>query len=146
MTPSKAAIEAAEIEHTPSGRIYIPFGAGWEVQTKGNGSTFRISDGKQQWPVTDPYLHDVLTRMAYEVRAVIDAHGLKCAKAMQEAAADIVVHMNFERKVKTHYATDKSPHKGDKCPHERYTWEPCEECVSEAFEALDPAKVVEGGK
>lgn len=53
-------------------RDYIPIGAGWEIQTKGKGSTFRISDasGDRRLPIPpSPYLHETLTVMAREVHA-----------------------------------------------------------------------------
>lgn len=54
-------------------RDYIPIPGGWEIQTKGKGSTFRISDGKDQYPVTDTYLHKHLERMARDCRRAWDA-------------------------------------------------------------------------
>lgn len=55
-------------------RDYIPLPGGWEIQTKGSGSTFRIAGplGKNremdQWPITDPYLPEILTQMANDIR------------------------------------------------------------------------------
>lgn len=48
-------------------RTYIPLPGGFEVQTKGKGSTFRIYDGENDFrlPVCEqPYLFDILERMA----------------------------------------------------------------------------------
>lgn len=56
----------------PYQRDYIPVGAGWEIQTKGKGSTFRLSDdnGDRRLAIPDsPYLHETLTQMAQEVHA-----------------------------------------------------------------------------
>lgn len=52
-------------------RTYIPMPGGWEVQTKGKGSTFRLCDTKSgdRWPVLDHFLHEALERMAREVRS-----------------------------------------------------------------------------
>lgn len=52
-------------------RTYIPLPGGWEVQTKGNGSTFRICDpsGERLAVLPSPYLHEWLERMAREVNA-----------------------------------------------------------------------------
>lgn len=55
-------------------RTYIPLPGGWEVQTKGKGSTFRLCDTKSgdRWPVLDyTGLHEALERMAREVRAAL---------------------------------------------------------------------------
>ena len=56
-------------------RDYIPLPGGWEVQTKGKGSTFRICDTKSgdRWPVLESHLHSYLERMAHEVRAAYAA-------------------------------------------------------------------------
>lgn len=57
-------------------RTYIPLPGGWEVQTKGKGSTFRLCDTKSgdRWPVLDyTVLHEVLERMAREIRAALSA-------------------------------------------------------------------------
>jgi hypothetical protein len=51
-------------------RYYIPIGAGYEVQTKGNGSTFRIWDGKdRRFAVLDKMLHEPLEAMARALHA-----------------------------------------------------------------------------
>jgi hypothetical protein len=52
-------------------RKYIPIGAGWEIQTKGEGSTFRISDGERQYAFSGLYDEEVLTRMALDLREFI---------------------------------------------------------------------------
>ena len=56
-------------------RTYIPLPGGWEIQTKGKGSTFRICDPNgDRLPVPDePYLFETLERMAREVHAAHDA-------------------------------------------------------------------------
>ncbi len=52
-------------------REYITLPGGWEVQTKGGGSTFRICDPKgDRLAIPDsPYLHEELTAMARDVNA-----------------------------------------------------------------------------
>lgn len=57
------------------GRAYIPMPGGWEVQTKGNGSTFRICDTKtgERWAVLDKYLHEAMEQMAMDARAAMEA-------------------------------------------------------------------------
>ena len=52
-------------------REYIPMPGGWEVQTKGHGSTFRLCDPKgERLAIPDsPYLHEELTQMARDVNA-----------------------------------------------------------------------------
>lgn len=56
------------------GRAYIPMPGGWEVQTKGNGSTFRICDTKtgERWAVLDKYLHEPMEQMAMDARAAME--------------------------------------------------------------------------
>lgn len=58
------------------GRHYIPLPGGWEVQTRGSGSTFRIADTKTGDRLAipeSPYLHETLERMAREVNAAWNA-------------------------------------------------------------------------
>lgn len=68
------------IEHAKMmDRTYIPLPGGWEIQTKGKGSTFRICDpqGERLAIPDSPYLHDTLERMAREVHAaaaVLSSH------------------------------------------------------------------------
>lgn len=57
-------------------RSYIPLPGGWEVQTKGNGSTFRIAKVAEggdfeRWLVLDEKLHEPLERMAMDARAAV---------------------------------------------------------------------------
>ena len=51
-------------------RWYIPMIGGWEIQTKGKGSTFRICNTKThvRWPVLDEHLHEALEQMAKDNR------------------------------------------------------------------------------
>ena len=59
-------------------RDYITLPAGWEIQTKGKGSSFRVCrverDGEsyERWLVTDEHLHPVLERMAREIRKALE--------------------------------------------------------------------------
>lgn len=55
-------------------RDYIPLPGGWEIQTKGKGSSFRICDTNtgKRWLVMDEHLHAMLEQMAREVRAALD--------------------------------------------------------------------------
>lgn len=56
-------------------RTYIPVAPGWEIQTKGKGSTFRIcdsttkNDGDRLAVPDSPYLHDTIERMALAIHA-----------------------------------------------------------------------------
>lgn len=55
-------------------RYYIPLHGGWELQTKGTGSTFRIVDTKSgdRLAVPDsPRLHETLERMAREIHSAL---------------------------------------------------------------------------
>ncbi len=79
-------------------RDYIPIGAGWEIQTKGKGSSFRISDGKDRWNVLDSHLHAPLERMAREIHA---AQPSPAAKGAEEALRRI--YTVYTKQVKTEY-------------------------------------------
>lgn len=52
-------------------RWYIPLPGGWEVQTKGSGSTFRICDpkGHRLSVPESPYLHGEIEQMARDIHA-----------------------------------------------------------------------------
>lgn len=78
----EAALIAALTQRPSVGRIernedmdrtYIPLPGGWEVQTKGNGSTFRIAGpNDERLPIPNtPYLHDLLERMARDIHAAL---------------------------------------------------------------------------
>jgi len=57
-------------------RTYISLPGGWEVQTKGKGSSFRIcdtKDGDRLLIPPSPYLHETLERMAKEIHAACGA-------------------------------------------------------------------------
>lgn len=66
------------IEHDElQGRTYIPLPGGWEIQTKGKGSSFRICDtktGRRLLIPESPYLHEMLERMAREIHAEVSAN------------------------------------------------------------------------
>lgn len=75
--PMWDALQPGPIEddgHPFNPKQYIPFVGKWEVQTKGNGSTFRISDGKNQYPLfglpaeSQKYLED----MALNIRQLFN--------------------------------------------------------------------------
>lgn len=68
-------------------RDYIPLGrSGWEIQTKGKGSTYRIcdKDGDRLAIPDTPYLHETLTRMAREVHADYTTLARQLAEAKAE--------------------------------------------------------------
>jgi hypothetical protein len=74
-TPSDAP-PPIESNETYADRFYIPLPGGWEIQTKGGGSSFRICDTKSGWrlPITSqPYLYETLERMGREVHAAWSA-------------------------------------------------------------------------
>jgi hypothetical protein len=52
-------------------RTYIPLPGGWEVQTKGKGSSFRLADvnSDERYLVIDEHLHEPLIKMAMDIRA-----------------------------------------------------------------------------
>jgi len=72
-------------------RTYIPMPGGFEVQTKGSGSSFRIRDGAGdddfRLPVSrQPYLYDLLERMAKATHAEV----MRLADALAHRGAEIV--------------------------------------------------------
>lgn len=52
-------------------RDYIPLPGGWEIQTKGKGSSFRLCDpkGDRLGIPQSPYLYEELTQMARDANA-----------------------------------------------------------------------------
>lgn len=63
-------------------RTYIPLPGGWEVQTKGSGSTFRVCDTKSgdRWPIMDcewGFGHAEWERMAREIHAAAQAQEVR---------------------------------------------------------------------
>ena len=58
-------------------RHYIPLPGGWEIQTKGRGSSFRICDIKTGERVNVPHderVFECLERMAREIHAAVNTH------------------------------------------------------------------------
>lgn len=72
-------------------RAYIPLPAGWEVQTKGRGSSFRIANTKDDNERLNippsPYLYELLERMAREIHAAHRALLDRAEKAEADNAA-----------------------------------------------------------
>lgn len=54
-------------------RTHIPLPGGWEVQTKGNGSSFRIvgPDNFRLNITRQPYLYEMLEKMARDIHAKV---------------------------------------------------------------------------
>ena len=72
MTAPNHAAALAPIERDEDmDRTYIPLPGGWEIQTKGNGSSFRIADTKRdnRYAVFDTTIHEALVQMAHDIRA-----------------------------------------------------------------------------
>lgn len=66
-------------------RTYIPLPGGWEIQTKGKGSTFRIAqirghDDYTRWPVQDEHLHIPLHIMAVSVHEAMAAQAAELTR------------------------------------------------------------------
>jgi hypothetical protein len=83
--PSDSALAPIERDEDFD-RSYIPLPGGWEIQTKGKGSTFRLCDpsGHRLAIPEQPYLFDTLERMARDIHA---AH----TRTLDAAPADPVV-------------------------------------------------------
>ena len=63
-----------EVDPDMPSREYIPLPGGWEVQTKGKGSSYRLLDrktGERHLILCNDaeFIHDFVTRMAKEVHA-----------------------------------------------------------------------------
>lgn len=74
--PALDAEELTPIEYDQAmQRTYIPLPGGWEIQTKGTGSSFRIAhaQSRQRWIVMDDRLHEPLEAMARDVRNAYNA-------------------------------------------------------------------------
>ncbi len=76
------------------GRSYIPVAPGWEVQTKGKGSTFRLCEpsGDRLAVPDSPYLHTTIERMAL----AIHAHRVTMEEEVERLRAE-VARLNEER-------------------------------------------------
>lgn len=81
--------ELPPIEYDKSAdRTYIPLPGGWEIQTKGNGSTFRIAHAQQQtrWQVLEDRLHEPLEAMARDTRNMIEQYAERIRQLERELA------------------------------------------------------------
>lgn len=69
-------------------RHYIPLPGGWEIQTKGKGSTFRIAHAGsgRRWMVLDDQLHDPLVVLANAVREALACRAQPGGEAPQADA------------------------------------------------------------
>lgn len=80
--------EQKPIEHEADrDRYYIPLPGGWEIQTKGTGSTFRLygpigeNGAMDHWPLTiDHWGQDYLERMARDIHATFADHAARVAE------------------------------------------------------------------
>lgn len=71
MTGKQLLIEPIERDESYD-RTYIPLPGGWEVQTKGRGSSFRICNtktGRRLMIPDQPFVHELLEQMAREIHA-----------------------------------------------------------------------------
>lgn len=97
-----AILPPIEVDPDMPSREYIPLPGGWEVQTKGKGSSYRLLDrktGERHLILCNDgkFVHDFVTRMAKEVHAatapLYTAEALSAAvaqarrEALEEAAA-----------------------------------------------------------
>lgn len=73
-TQQKVKLEVTRLTYDEEmDRYYIPLPGGWEVQTKGKGSSFRLCkvnpDGSyERWHVLDETLHEPLMEMALAIQ------------------------------------------------------------------------------
>lgn len=94
-TPAGEAVALPPIEVDPSmpSREYIPLPGGWEVQTKGNGSSYRVLDTKSGerhaiLGCEPSWVQDFITRMAKEVHAACSSPPTPDADAIRRAALE----------------------------------------------------------
>jgi hypothetical protein len=76
-------------------RTYIPVAQGWEVQTKGKGSSFRIAETKPDSPrylVTDKFLHEPLEQMARAIHAERLQAQAEKAELVRQCAEIVKLH------------------------------------------------------
>jgi hypothetical protein len=132
-------------------RTYIPLPGGWEVQTQGKGSTFRICNTKtgKRWPVLDKMLHTALEQMARDANASalaapqpsqgIDYHAPERIKAWNNAAPHPPVSADAGKGVDSGYicAQCKAPL--------RPGWT-CDACGSEEAEDAPSESVAVSGE
>lgn len=76
----REALPPIEHDDLDPTREYIPLPGGWEIQTKGRGSTYRLCDTKtgERHAILSacaPFIHDFVTRMAKEIHAAHAAMG-----------------------------------------------------------------------
>lgn len=76
------------------GRSYIPVAPGWEVQTKGKGSTFRLCEpsGDRLAVPDSPYLHATIERMAL----AIHAHRVAMEEEIERLRAEVAAHRKHD--------------------------------------------------
>lgn len=76
------------------GRSYIPVAPGWEVQTKGKGSTFRLCEpsGDRLAVPDSPYLHATIERMAL----AIHAHRVAMEEEVERLRAEVAAHRKHD--------------------------------------------------
>lgn len=69
-------------------RTYIPLPGGWEIQTKGTGSTFRIAHvpASSRWMVLADELHEPLEAMARDSRKLIEQYAERIRHLERELA------------------------------------------------------------
>lgn len=91
-TPSEAHTPLPEIENDAVHltRWYIPLPGGWEMQTKGGGSTYRLShrtgpEDFERFAVLDSYLHAPLEAMARDIHAAYSAAVNERPKLLERA-------------------------------------------------------------
>lgn len=95
-----AGLPPIEVDPDMPSREYIPLPGGWEVQTKGRGSSYRLLDrktGERHLILCNDgnFIHDFVTRMAKEVHAAsspptTDAIKAQARREALEEAARIV--------------------------------------------------------
>lgn len=105
------ALKAEPIDvDTQMNREYIPLPGGWEVQTKGGGSTFRICDptGERLAIPDSPYLHEELTNMARAVNThwnnavtVLNREVARLKAELETASANCALLIDSANKLST---------------------------------------------
>lgn len=80
-------------------RTYIPLPGGWEVQTQGKGSSFRICDTKTgaRWIVVDKNIHAVLEKMARDVHEAAACATSESERFNRARAALVALLESYER-------------------------------------------------
>lgn len=100
--PAGAAAELPPIDYDRDmDRTYIPLPGGWEIQTKGKGSTFRIAHipSRTRWMVLADELHEPLEALARDMRNALADRRQRKEAALPEQPAESLQDPLYDKAV-----------------------------------------------